>query len=383
MQSRLRANIGWKEIWKASIPGKGNVEKYESSFASKFENRFAAMFSHGRTALYALFKVWGLEDDEIICPAYTCVVVQHAIVLSGNIPVFVDAAKDSFNMDIDLLEKAIHEKTKAIVVTHLFGYPMDVKRIQDIVEKAEQKYGHKIYVIQDCAHSYGARFDGELVTKYGDASIFGSNVSKIITSIFGGIATTNDLKTYQGLLKWRTENCRQLRFKGLQRWVYLIASTLAFIPLFYSIVYRMIHSGLLNRFVKYYQEDTITFPGDWDALPCDTEARVGLVQLDKYDKIVEARVNNAKVWIKKHKDEITFFEDINGSTYSHCVALVDDRPPWINNYAKKGIELGILIEYCVPNMKAFQKYNRGEKYPNAEYFSEHTINFPVWRGVKF
>jgi len=115
------------------------------------------MFSFGRTALYALLKAWGLEKDEVICPAYTCVVVQHAIVISGNTPVFVDCEEGSFNMSYDGITDAITDKTRAIVVTHLFGYPMDVHKIQSIVSDAEEKYGNKIYVIQDAAHSYGAK----------------------------------------------------------------------------------------------------------------------------------------------------------------------------------------------------------------------------------
>ena len=157
---------------------KGAIAKFESAFAKKFENEHATMFAHGRTALFALLNVWQLKNDEIICPAYTCVVVQNAIVLSGNTPVFVDSEENAWNMDLKLLENQINERTRAIVATHLFGYPMDVQELDKIVKRAELKYGNKIYVVQDVAHSYGAKWNGELVTKFGDASIFGMNLVK-------------------------------------------------------------------------------------------------------------------------------------------------------------------------------------------------------------
>ena len=90
--------------WVASISifQKNPIETYEKVFSKKFENKYGVMFQHGRTGLYALLKIWGLENDEVICPAYTCVVVPNAIVLSDNIPVFVDSDKESFNMDLNI-----------------------------------------------------------------------------------------------------------------------------------------------------------------------------------------------------------------------------------------------------------------------------------------
>lgn len=105
---RLKPNYTFSD-WLAvlNIFQKNPIESYENEFAKKFENDYGVMFQHGRTVLYALLKVWGLENDEVICPAYTCVVVPNAIVLSGNIPVFVDSDKNSFNMDLKLLEDSI------------------------------------------------------------------------------------------------------------------------------------------------------------------------------------------------------------------------------------------------------------------------------------
>lgn len=381
---RLRPWIGIKEFAAALTPSNNAVSKFENSFANKFGNASGVMFSHGRSGMYTFFKAMGLENDEIICPAYTCVVVQHAIVLSGNIPVFVDCAEASFNMDLDQLEAAITGKTRCIVVTHLFGYPMDVDRVQSLVKNAEKKYGHKIYVMQDVAHSYGAKWDGKLVTEYGDCAIFGCNVSKIMTSVFGGMLISNSKEISNSVRTFRDTNFKKVGIlKSMNRFIYMTAIRIAFIPWIYSMTNWLERKGLLNRFVKYYDESVIYFPEDWDQMPCELEARVGLVQLGKYDEIISLRQRASKRIIDSLRGDdrlkmLPFNED---ATYSHLVGVVDDRDWWVEYYHKKGIQLGILIEYSVPEMPTYQKYKRGN-YPRAAYYADHCINFPIWCGVK-
>lgn len=384
--ARLRPYFHIDDIRTACIPkGKRSIQEYEQLFAQKFEASYATMFAHGRTGLYSLFKIWELENSEIIAPAYTCVVVQHAISLSNNIPVFVDCATDSWNMDYDLLESSITEKTRAIIVTHLFGYPMDVHHIDRIKTKYEQQYGHRIYIVQDCAHSFGAKWKGELVTKFGDAAIFGSNISKVISSVFGGIVLTNSKETDTALKAYREQNNKHNQFtKSIMRLIYLVIVYIAFQPFVYGIINWLERTGALDRFVKYFEDDKIYFPRDWDTMPTQLEARVGINQLKQYDSIISQRKANAEYWQAQFKDDpsITFLPTIEGCTYSHCVALVENREEWENRYRKQGIQLGILIEYSVPEMRAYQMNKRG-KYPKSKFYSERTINFPNYPGLKF
>ncbi|HNF17338.1 MAG TPA: DegT/DnrJ/EryC1/StrS family aminotransferase, partial [Leptospiraceae bacterium] len=139
---RLKPYYSFSEWLSILQFGRKSVQRLEKEFAEKFECRYGVMFSYGRTALYALFKVWNLQNAEIICPAYTCVVVQHSIVLSGNIPVFADCEEGSFNMSLSEIRRAVTEKTRAVVVTHLFGTAMDVNAVNEIVREAERKYNH-------------------------------------------------------------------------------------------------------------------------------------------------------------------------------------------------------------------------------------------------
>ncbi len=384
MIPRLKPYYNYKELLAALTPSTGNIERFESEFAKKFGCAHGVMFSYGRSGIYALLKIWGLQNDEVICPAYTCVVVQHAIVKSGNIPVFIDCAEGSFNMDYDEMEKTITTKTRCIVVTHLFGYPMDVYRVEQIVRDAEKKFGNKIYVIQDAAHSFGAKWKDELVTKFGDAAVFGLNISKIINSVFGGMVITNHEDYYKRLIEFRKSNFKKSGIlKSRKRLAYLVSVMIAFNSTIYAIVNWMERKRLLDRFVKYYDEGAIDMPADWDQMPCELEARVGLVQLKKYDEIIRLRQQNARHHIEQFRNNpnVIFLPYDENCTYSHCVALVTDRQKWVDEYLKKGVQLGILIEYSVPEMEAYRKYKRKE-YPVARHYSEHTINFPNWAGLK-
>ncbi len=175
-----------------SVQEKSKCDEFEQAFARRFNVRYAIAYPYGRSALWALLKALDIQDAEIIQPAYTCVVVAHATLLSGNRPRFVDVSLHDYNMNLDQVEAAINERTRPILATHLFGYPLDIDRLDEIVRRAEARYGHKIWVIQDCAHSFGGEWQGKPVVKAGDAALFGLNISKMITSIFGGMLATDD-----------------------------------------------------------------------------------------------------------------------------------------------------------------------------------------------
>lgn len=380
MIPRLKPNFGisdWMAILQSSD---GKIESFEQEFSKYFGCEYGTMYSYGRTALYVFLKILQLQNIEVICPAYTCVVVPHAIVLSQNIPVFVDCEKDSFNMSLDELEKEITPKTRVVILTHLFGYPLDIDKAEEIIRAAERKYQHKIYIINDAAHSFGAKWEGRLVTSHGDASIFGLNISKLMSSIFGGMIITNNLNLHEKLQDFQKKSLKKNGvLKDLKRLLYFISVNISFQPLLYGLVNNLERQGLLNYFVKYYSEDTIGFPKDWNHYPCPLEAKIGLSQLKKYSDIINTRCENAKKII----DSITKIPNVTclpykeGATYSHLVALVENRTEWVEKFRINGVQLGTLIEYSIPYMAAYKKYSRGE-YPISKQYSTKTINFPIW-----
>ena len=384
MIPRLKPYFNHKELLAAISPTKGNTDRFEAAFARKFRCSYGIMFPYGRSGLYALLKVWNLKNAEVILPAYTCVVVPHAVVLSRNIPVFVDCAQGSFNMDLEGIRSVITERTRVVIPTHLFGYPMDVRAVDAIVKEAEEKYGHKVYTIQDCAHAFGSRWDGKLTTKYGDAALFGLNISKTVSSIFGGMITTNDREIADKLRLFRDKNFKKKGFgKTIKRLLYFLSAYFTFNPYIYDWVNKLERFGLLDRFVKYYDETKIEFPSDWDEMPAEIEARVGLANLEKYDEVISRRTDSARTYFGYNKSapKMRMPPDTPGATMSHFVVLVEDRDRWLKEFLKKGIQVGSLIEYNIPEMEAYGA-NSPEAFPVAAQYARKAINFPVWGGEK-
>ena len=212
--------------------------------------------------------------------------VAHATVLSGNKPVFVDNTLIDYNMDLEGLEKAITARTRAVIPTHLFGYAMDSAQVNKIVKKAEKRFGQRIYIIEDCAHSFDASWQGRPVINIGDGALFGLGISKQITSIFGGMFTTDDKDIAERLRAWRDSNFKPGDWvKSLRRVLYLMAVYPAFNETLYGLVYCLQEkTPILNRLTKaYHLDEAIHFPPDFDTQMCNVEASVGLAQLAKYN----------------------------------------------------------------------------------------------------
>jgi len=375
MIPRLKPYVGFGEIAAALDPNTDSVKQFEKAFARKFKAKYAVSFMYGRSGLYALFKCLNIKNAEIIMPAYTCVVVAHAIVKSGNIPRFVDIEPKTFNMNLSQVKKAINSKTRAIIGTSLFGYPFNNNRLKKIIKKS----GKKILLIQDCAHSFGAEYKGELLCNQGDAAIFGLNISKQITSIFGGMITTNNKLIYQKLIRYRGENFKPASItKIIKNFVYLTTVEIAFIKFIYNIVnYLERRTNFTDRFTKYYRSNKIDMPNDWLVKLPPINAQVGLVQLKKYDKIKKDRYEIAQYYHSKLSGlkNIYLPPIIGGATYSHYVLRVKNKEDILLKALKKGIQLGWLIEYSIPDMAVYKKYAHG-LFPVSKKCAKTTINLP-------
>lgn len=363
-------------------PAGSEVRQFERAFAAKFEAAEAVAFPYGRTALKTFFEAVGLQGAEVIAPSYTCVVVQHAVVLSGNIPVFVDNTMTDYNMDLDQVAAAITPKTGAIVATHLFGFPLDIVRLRAIVSEAEQRFGHKIWIVQDCAHAFGARWQGRLVSQDGDTGLYGLNISKVMSSIFGGMLTFHDPALAGRVREWRDAHLAPgSRIKSLLRLVYLAATYPAFHKLPYGLVhYLQYRTTLLDRLTKaYHLDQEVRFPPDAGEQMLPIEARVGLAQLQKYGWMIERRrthaarylagLSNVPGWVLPPMPD--------GATFSHFPVRVPDRQAAVDHFARHGVHLGEVVEYSVGHLPAYQRFADGVALPNSLYCSQHMINLPV------
>jgi len=381
MIPRFKPWLGWAEVFALFNRNKGAVQRFERAFAKKFKAVDAVAFSYGRSAQWAFFNAVGINNAEIIMPAYTCSVVAHAVTLSGNTPRFIDIDLYDYNMNLDQAEAAINENTRAIIATHTFGYPQDLDRLEAMVKRGEERYGHKIWLMQDCCHAFGAEWNGRLIGTSGDVAVYALNISKMITSIFGGMLTFNDQALADKVRAWRDAHYRRASgWRAIQRRLYLLAIYLSFNEKIYGLTWWLQEkTPLLNRFTKsYYLDDKIHFPPDYQDRMLEVEAAVGLAQLNRYDAIIARRRANA-AWYDKNlpkRPGWIFPPIVEGATYSHYVVRVPERKPVMDEWASQDIQLGELIQYSIPLLPEYAG-NQPSQCDNSELASLRTINFPV------
>jgi dTDP-4-amino-4,6-dideoxygalactose transaminase len=300
--------------------------------------------------------------------------------LSANRPRFVDIRLPDFNMDLELLPEAIGADTRAIVATHLFGYPLDLDRLQAIVEQAQSRYGHRIWLIQDCAHAFGATWKGRLVGASGDVALYAFNISKSMTAIFGGMLTFQDSALAGTVRAWRDSHFREpSAFKPWLRRLYLLAATVAFSePICGTTWWLQERTPLLNRLTRsYHLDERIHFPPDHLDRMLDVEAAVGIEQLRRYPSIVARHQTNA-AYYNSHlapKAGWVLPPILDGATFSHYVVQVPDRAKVVAHAVRAGVHLGELIQYSVPEMRAYAAYR--EDCPVSLAASQSTINLPL------
>ncbi len=165
------------------------------SRAVEFAHKFAAFqgakygvcTANGTGSLEMLFKAIGIwPGDEVIVPAYTYVASATAVLAAQGVPVFVDVEPDTYLMDMDRVEAAITERTRAIEPVHFGGQPVDMDRLLAIAEKYHLK------IIEDAAHAHGSEWRGQKVGALGTAGSFSFQLAKNMTAGEGGIVITND-----------------------------------------------------------------------------------------------------------------------------------------------------------------------------------------------
>ncbi|MBF0563662.1 MAG: DegT/DnrJ/EryC1/StrS family aminotransferase [Nitrospirae bacterium] len=166
------------------------VRDFEKQFASLVGTKEAVALANGTDAdalaLAVLYDYGAGRGDEIIVPALSFVATGNAVLQAGFIPVFVDVELDTLNIDPSKIEAAITPKTRAIMPVHLMGKPAEMDTINAIAKK------HGLYVIEDAAEAHGAVYKGRNVGILGHMAAYSLYVAHIITTVEGGIVTTDN-----------------------------------------------------------------------------------------------------------------------------------------------------------------------------------------------
>jgi len=176
---------------------RGRGQLVEGPQVAAFEEEFARFLGgghvravsteYGRMALYFILKAMDLPPgSEIIVPALTFWVVPEIVRVAGFTPVFADIDPGSFTLSPAAMERAITPNTRAVLPTHLYGMACDLDPIMALARR------HNLKVIEDCAHSLGATYNGQMVGTFGDASFFSFQAFKPLNTFGGGLAWMRD-----------------------------------------------------------------------------------------------------------------------------------------------------------------------------------------------
>lgn len=176
----LESRVWWR------TPGKRTLQ-FEQDFAAYQQAKYAIAVTNGTAALEVSLAALGIgPEDEVIVPDFTFVATASAVLFAGALPVLVDVDPYTYCIDPVEAERAITERTKAVIAVHMGGHPADLDRLTEIAAR------HNLALVEDSSHAHGSEWKGRRVGAIGDIGTFSFQQSKLMTAGEGGIIVTND-----------------------------------------------------------------------------------------------------------------------------------------------------------------------------------------------
>lgn len=180
------------------------VQKFEAMLCEYFDNRSVATVSSATMGLLLTMKALDFEpNSEVVTTPFTFVSTIHTIVQNNLKPIFVDIDSNTYNIDAELIESKITNRTKAIIPTHFAGLPADLSNIYRIAEK------YNLRVIEDAAHSISSKYQEKRIGGFGDIQVFSFQATKNMTTCEGGVVVSDDTNLI--------EKIKILRFHGISK----------------------------------------------------------------------------------------------------------------------------------------------------------------------
>ena len=235
-----------------------SVEKFEREFAEYTGADYAVGVASGLDALILAFRVLGIkEGDEVIVPANTYIASVMGVTVNGATPVFVEP--DEFhNIDASKMEAAVTEKTKAVLAVHLYGQGCRMDRISEICKK------HGLKLVEDCAQSHGAKFNGQMTGTFGEIGCFSFYPSKNLGAFGdGGAIVTNDEKIASDIKMLRNYGSRKRYYfeeVGMNSRLDEMQAALLSVRLKHLDELNEERTKLANRYLKGINNPKITLP---------------------------------------------------------------------------------------------------------------------------
>jgi len=325
------------------------VKNFETQFSNFIGGKNSLAVASCTAGLHLAYFYLGIgPDDEVIVPAQTHTATAHAVEFCGARPVFIDSELPTGNININLIENAITDKTKAISIVHFLGIPVNMDKINDIAKK------YSLFVVEDCALAIGTYFNNIHAGLHGDVGCFSFYPVKHMTTAEGGMFVTKHDNVAKMINKQRAF--------GVDRQV-----SERKIPGVYDV----------NMLGFNYRMSEI-------------QAAIGVEQLKRMDNFLRKRTENFTL-LENNLKSISKIEIIKSNNTDMCqssyyclsIILQEDlserRVEIINKLNEHGVGTSIYYPKPVPLMTYYiQKYGfKNDMFPNASLISDSSIALPV------
>lgn len=311
------------------------VKSFEEEFAAYTNSKYCVGLASGLDALWMAFRILGIgTGDEVIVQGNTYIASVMGITMNGATPVFVEP-DEYYNIDASKIEEKITDKTKAVLVVHLYGQASEMDKITAIAKK------HNLKIVEDCAQSHGADFDGKRTGTFGDIGCFSFYPSKNLGA-FGdaGAIVTDDEKI--------AEDFRIYRNYGSEKRYYnkVVGANSRL---------DEIQAGLLRVRLSHMQELT--------------EEKIAIA--DRYSR----ELHNSKIELPKVRDKAT--------AIWHQYVIRTDRRDELIEYLNER-EIGTIVHYPIPPhlSEAYGYLGYGEgAFPITENYAKTVLSIPMYNGM--
>jgi perosamine synthetase len=315
------------------------VKQLEDNMARRIGRKYAVAVSNGSVAIDAAIMALGIKKgDEVIMPTFTIISCAAPIVRAGAKPVLIDVDELTWNMCVEDIEAKITSRTKAIMVVHIYGLPVDMDPVLALAKK------YNLKVIEDAAEMIGQTYKGKECGSFGDISTFSFYPNKHLTTGEGGMILTDDIQL--------AEKCRELR-------------NLCFVP-----PRRFIHHEL-----------------GWNFRMTNLQAALGVAQLEQLDRflVIKRRVGNIYNQLLANTEGVQLplaKTDYAENIYWVYGLVLDNNIPFdayqaMDKLAKLGVGTRPFF-YPMHLQPVFKKkrFFKKESYPIAERFAERGFYLP-------
>jgi perosamine synthetase len=297
------------------------VKEFEEGISRFVGAKFGVACSSGTSALHlALISMGVAPGDEVVMPSYVCSSPYFATLHAGAVPMIADINVSDFNLSVASVKEQLSEKTKAIIVPHMFGTAAEIDELLEL----------GVPIVEDCAQSIGAQYKGKQVGSYGAVSAFSFYATKMITAGEGGMVLTSEPEFYDKLVEFRDYDKKSL------------------------------------------------FPAKYNYKMTDFQAALGLSQLKKLRHFIERREQIAFAYNKSFSDcsvELPVASPHKRPIYFRYVIKVSNRD-WVQQEAEKS---GVICEK--PVFQSLHACLGLQGFPSSNRATEQALSIPIYPSL--